>query len=62
MIEEIEELGTELDVLRLAKRKPLNDRVVYIGLFGPRKTLRPTLPKSVPVAAAMAVPFELGIS
>src|SRR2546421_10987697 len=29
---------------------------------GSRKTLRPTLPKSVPVAAAMAVPFELGIS
>src|SRR5438128_3063991 len=29
--------------------------------FGPRKTLRPTLPKSVPFAPAVAVPFELGI-
>src|SRR3954452_9177699 len=28
---------------------------------GPRSTLRPTLPKSVPVAFAIAVPFELGI-
>src|SRR6476659_5874743 len=28
---------------------------------GPRKTLRPTLPKSVPFAPAKAVPFELGI-
>src|SRR3989442_10437237 len=28
---------------------------------GPRSTLRPTLPKSVPVALAIAVPFELGI-
>src|SRR5712692_4547042 len=30
--------------------------------FGPRSTLRPTLPKSVPVTPAGAVPFELGIS
>src|SRR5207237_1834251 len=30
--------------------------------FGPRRTLRPTLPKSVPVAPAVAVPLELGIS
>ena len=30
--------------------------------LGPRKTLRPTLPRSVPVAPAMAVPFELGIN
>src|SRR5947207_12054318 len=29
---------------------------------GPRSTLRPTLPKSVPVAFAIAVPFELGIN
>ncbi len=29
---------------------------------GPRRTLRPTLPKSVPVALAVAVPFELGIN
>src|SRR5213080_1867156 len=29
---------------------------------GPRKTLRPTLPKSVPVVSALAVPFELGIT
>src|SRR5881394_603481 len=28
---------------------------------GPRSTLRPTLPKSVPVAFAIAAPFELGI-
>src|SRR2546425_11508447 len=28
---------------------------------GPRKTLRPTLPKSVPVALAVAVPVEVGI-
>src|SRR5207245_1153145 len=30
--------------------------------FGPRKTLRPMLPKSVPVSPAIAVPFELGIT
>ncbi len=30
--------------------------------LGPRRTLRPTLPKSVPVALAVAVPFELGIN
>ncbi len=30
--------------------------------FGPRKTFRPTLPKSVPAVPAVAVPFELGIS
>src|SRR6266852_1637726 len=30
--------------------------------LGPRRTLRPTLPKSVPVAPAVAVPFELGIT
>ncbi len=29
---------------------------------GPRRTLRPTLPMSVPCAPAMAVPFELGIT
>ena len=29
---------------------------------GPRKTLRPTLPKSVPFTPAVAVPFELGIT
>src|SRR2546425_10173830 len=30
--------------------------------LGPRRTLRPTLPKSVPFAPAVAVPFELGIT
>ena len=30
--------------------------------FGPRKTLRPTLPKSVPASLAVAVPCELGIT
>src|SRR5258705_13439800 len=29
---------------------------------GPRRTLRPTFPKSVPVAHAVADPFELGIT
>jgi hypothetical protein len=29
---------------------------------GPRKTLRPTFPKSGPVASAIAVPLELGIN
>ena len=30
--------------------------------LGPRKTFRPTLPMSVPVASAVAAPFELGIN
>ena len=30
--------------------------------LGPRSTLRPTLPKSLPVWPAVAVPLELGIS
>src|SRR2546425_8377249 len=30
--------------------------------FGPRRTLRPMLPKSVPFAPAVAAPFELGIT
>src|SRR2546422_3287166 len=30
--------------------------------FGPRRTLRPTFPKSVPFAPAVAAPFELGIT
>jgi hypothetical protein len=30
--------------------------------FGPRRTLDPTFPKSVPVSAAVALPFELGIN
>src|SRR6185369_15761086 len=29
---------------------------------GPRKTLRPTLPMSVPIPFARAAPFELGIT
>ena len=29
---------------------------------GPRNTLRPTVPKSVPVAPAIALPLELGIT
>src|SRR5437867_12963578 len=30
--------------------------------FGPRRTLRPALPKSVPFAPAVAAAFELGIT
>src|SRR5712664_3003106 len=45
---------------------PIGKRLITekstLGCPGPRRTLRPTLPKSVPVAPAVAVPFELGIT
>ena len=39
----------------------MTEKSTFVCL-GPRKTLRPTLPMSVPDAPARAVPFELGIS
>src|SRR5947208_2306081 len=45
---------------RIGKRLIIEKSILVC--LGPRRTLRPTLPKSVPFAPAVAAPFELGIN